>query len=38
MKKVISLLVAVILISGCDKQLNKSQPEPATDTQTQNAK
>jgi hypothetical protein len=37
MKKVISLLLAVILISGCDKMLNKSQSEPAkTDTQ-QNA-
>ena len=28
MKKVISLLLAVVLIAGCDKLLNKSQPEP----------
>jgi hypothetical protein len=26
MKKIISLLLCIILISGCDKQLNKSQP------------
>ena len=28
MKKLISLLLCIVLISGCGKQLNKTQPEP----------
>ncbi|MCA6085628.1 hypothetical protein [Candidatus Endomicrobiellum agilis] len=37
MRKVISLLLSVILISGCDKQLNRSKSEVAK-PDTQNAK
>jgi hypothetical protein len=35
MKRMISLLLVVVLVSGCGKQLNKSQPEPDK-TYTQN--